>query len=52
MIKKCSFYTLTVDQDFIETMGLKIIEGRDFSRDISNDKYGAMIINETASERI
>ena len=46
--KERSFYTLTVDQDFVQTMGLKIIAGRDFSRDISTDEYGAMIINETA----
>jgi putative ABC transport system permease protein len=46
--KERSFYTMTVDQDFVQTMGLKIIEGRDFSWDISTDQYGAMIINETA----
>ncbi len=43
-----AFYTMTVDQDFVQTLGLKIIEGRDFSHDISTDEYGAMIINETA----
>jgi putative ABC transport system permease protein len=46
--KERAFYTMTVDQDFVQTMGLKIIEGRDFSWDISTDQYGAMIINETA----
>jgi len=46
--KERTFYTMTVDQDFVQTMGLKIIEGRDFSWDISTDQYGAMIINETA----
>lgn len=39
---------MTVDQDFVQTLGLKIIEGRDFSWDIRTDEYGAMIINETA----
>ncbi|MBK9389248.1 MAG: hypothetical protein IPN68_03310 [Bacteroidetes bacterium] len=47
--KERAFYTMTVDQDFVQTMGLKIIEGRDFSWDISTDQYGAMIINETAA---
>jgi putative ABC transport system permease protein len=46
--KERTFYTMTVDQDFVQTMGLRIIEGRDFSWDISTDEYGAMIINETA----
>ncbi|MBK7133607.1 MAG: ABC transporter permease [Bacteroidales bacterium] len=46
--KERSFYTMTVDQDFVQTLGLKIIEGRDFSWDIRTDEYGAMIINETA----
>jgi putative ABC transport system permease protein len=46
--KERTFYTMTVDQDFVQTMGLKIIKGRDFSWDISTDQYGAMIINETA----
>jgi len=46
--KERTFYTMTVDQDFVKTMGLKIIKGRDFSWDISTDQYGAMIINETA----
>ena len=46
--KERTFYTMTVDQDYVKTMGLKIIEERDFSWDISTDQYGAMIINETA----
>jgi putative ABC transport system permease protein len=46
--KERTFYTMTVDQDFVQTIGLKIIKGRDFSWDISTDQYGAMIINETA----
>ena len=48
--KERTFYTMTVDQDFVKTMGLKIIKGRDFSWDISTDQYGAMIINETAEK--
>ncbi len=35
-----------VDHDFIETMGIKMVEGRDFSTDLATDS-GKMLINET-----
>jgi putative ABC transport system permease protein len=34
----------TVDHDYIKTMGLKIVDGRDFSRDIRSDSQ-AVVIN-------
>ena len=39
---------LTVDHDYIKTIGLKIVAGRDFSKAIAGDKDHAWIINETA----
>ena len=39
---------LHVDREFISTYGLELIEGRDFSKDISSEKYGAFILNEAA----
>jgi putative ABC transport system permease protein len=39
---------LMVDYDYIKTLGLKIIAGRDFSKSMSTDKDHAWIINETA----
>ena len=39
-----------VDFDYIETMGMNIIEGRDFSREYSTDT-DAVIINQAASEQ-
>lgn len=36
------------DHDYIKTLGLRIIAGRDFSRDITADLNEAFIINETA----
>jgi putative ABC transport system permease protein len=39
---------LMVDHDYIKTLGLKLIAGRDFSTDIKTDKDNAYIINETA----
>jgi len=43
-----TYYAMAVDQDFVNTIGLGIIEGRNFSRDLETDKYKAVIINETA----
>jgi putative ABC transport system permease protein len=36
------------DHDYIKTLGLRIIAGRDFSREMSTDVTEAFIINETA----
>jgi len=36
------------DHDYIKTLGLKLIAGRDFSRDMATDVDEAFIINETA----
>jgi putative ABC transport system permease protein len=39
-----------VDYDYIETMGMNIVEGRDFSREYSTD-VDAVIINQAAAEQ-
>jgi len=39
---------LMVDYDYIKTLKLKIIAGRDFSKDIPTDSTSAFIINQTA----
>ncbi len=36
------------DHDYVKTLGLRIIAGRDFSRDMATDVREAFIINETA----
>lgn len=36
------------DHDYVKTLGLKIIAGRDFSKDMATDEREAFIINETA----
>lgn len=36
------------DHDYVKTLGLKIIAGRDFSREMSTDVSQAFLINETA----
>jgi len=39
---------LMVDYDYLKTLGLSLVAGRDFSKAISTDKDNAFIINETA----
>ena len=40
------------DHDFIKTMGMEIIKGRDFSREFPTDKMEAFIINEAMVEEL
>lgn len=39
-----------VDYDYIKTLGMKIIEGRDFSREFSTDETAVIINQETAKQ--
>lgn len=41
----------TVDYDYIETLGMKIVEGRNFSREFPSDS-AAVILNEKAVHRL
>ncbi|HKI77109.1 MAG TPA: ABC transporter permease [Ignavibacteriaceae bacterium] len=40
------FYMNTVDYDYVKTMGMHLVSGRDFSRQHSTDMDGAVIVNE------
>jgi len=40
---------LNVTHDFVNTMGLEVVKGRDFSRDVSTDSISGFIINEAAA---
>jgi putative ABC transport system permease protein len=42
---------VVVDHDFIEAMGVEIIEGRDFSMDFIGDTITGVIVNETLAKR-
>ncbi|MBS1620939.1 MAG: ABC transporter permease [Bacteroidetes bacterium] len=44
-----SMQSWTVDYDYINTMGMQIIKGRNFSRDFGTDS-SAVILNETAAK--
>ena len=41
---------LTVDQDYIKTLGMEVIAGRDFSKDILSDEKHAFIVSEQAAK--
>ncbi|MCU7548573.1 ABC transporter permease [Chitinophagaceae bacterium LB-8] len=43
---------LIVDHDYIKTLGLQLVVGRDFSKQIKTDKDEAFIINETAVKEL
>jgi len=40
------------DYDYVKTLGLRIIAGRDFSREMATDEREAFIINETAVKEL
>ena len=44
--------TLFIDYDFIETYGLTLTSGRNFSREFSTDVEHAFILNETAAKKL
>jgi putative ABC transport system permease protein len=47
--KKVSFTTIATEYDYTKTMGIKMLEGRDFSRDMKSDS-SAVVINRAALE--
>jgi hypothetical protein len=46
---KVAFTTIATEYDFTETMGIRLLEGRDFSRDFKSDT-SSLIINQAALE--
>ena len=50
-IKK-TYTVTTVDPDFIPTMDIGMLDGRNFSWEIQGDKQGAIIINETFAKEL
>ncbi|MFC2083444.1 ABC transporter permease [Bacteroidota bacterium] len=41
-----------VDYDYLETLGIELLEGRNFSEDFGTDKEDAIIINESAVRKL
>ncbi len=41
-----------VDHDFVETLGIEVLEGRDFSYDLIGDTITGVMVNETLADRL
>jgi putative ABC transport system permease protein len=41
-----------VDHDFVETLGIKMVEGRDFQQDMPSDTLSGVVVNETFVKRM
>jgi len=50
--RKLTVWFVSVDFDYFETMGLKMIEGRGFARDFPSDIKEGYIINEEAAKEL
>ncbi len=48
--KKVSIELLVFDFDFVETMGIQVLEGRSFSREFGSDDEASYLLNEKAVE--
>jgi len=43
---------VVVDHDFIETLGIKMVNGRDFQQDMPSDTINSVVVNETFVNRM
>ncbi|MBD0289110.1 MAG: ABC transporter permease, partial [Flavisolibacter sp.] len=50
--KALSMQMLFTDQDFIRTMNMKVVAGRDFSNDFATDKTEGFVLNEEAVKQL
>jgi putative ABC transport system permease protein len=47
-IQNQSIQAIAVDFDYIDSMGMEIVQGRNFSKEISSDESNGMILNQSA----
>ncbi len=47
-----SVRSLAVDYDFLKTMGVPMVSGRDFSRDMPSDLQGGILVNESGAKQL
>ena len=50
--KKVPIEVLGIDYDFVETMGIQLLEGRSFSREFGSDEQYSYLLNEKAVKAI
>jgi len=46
------YRAIDADADFVRTMGMQIVQGRDFSKDMPFDTKNSILINETAARKL
>ena len=51
-LEENNFFTIVVGYDFLRTMGIKLISGRDFDRSFTTDPRAAFLINETLAKKM
>jgi putative ABC transport system permease protein len=50
--QKFSIQAIAVDFDYVQSMGMDIVEGRSFSKDYAADERGGMLLNEQAVKQL
>ncbi|WP_448960047.1 ABC transporter permease [Larkinella arboricola] len=51
-LKEMGFKPMGIDHDYLKTMGMKVVSGRDFSADIPADTTNGVLINQAAVKRM
>ena len=51
-MKEMAFKPTLIDHDYVKTMGMKLVQGRDFSEDFPADTANSVLINEAAVKRM
>jgi putative ABC transport system permease protein len=51
-LKEMGFKPMGIDHDFLQTMGMKVVNGRDFSDKIPADTSNGVLVNEAAVKRM
>jgi putative ABC transport system permease protein len=41
-----------VDHDFVDALGIKIVNGRDFQQDMPSDTLNSVVVNQTLATRL
>jgi len=47
-----SIQAISVDYDYVDTMGMEVVEGRNFARDYLTDEKSGMLLNQEAVKRL
>ncbi len=51
-LKEMGFKPMGIDHDYLKTMGMKVVSGRDFSVDIPADTSNGVIVNQAVVQRM